>query len=422
MARVSEFEGPVAPKFGEQSLNVRDHGATGDGRGVNTSAFAQAIRQCAETGGGTIIVPRGVWLTGPIHLRSGVRLHLEAGAEVRFSREFNDYLPPVFIQRGGVRCYNYSPMLYARDCHDIAITGEGTFHGQGEAWWSWKHTQPGMDRLIALAAAGVPPEQRVFGTIEAGVRPPMLQMINCRHVLIEGVRFVDSPSWTVHPCWCDHLTVRHVSVKNPVDAPNTDGINFDACRHALMEHCNVESGGDNAICLKAGRDADAWDVGVPCEDVVIRHCRIGDAGGLAIGSEMSAGVRNARIHDCVFDGARLGVRIKSKPGRGGFIRDIDFDRLVMRRIQRSAIGISLFYQARTPTGELREPIRDVPEIERIAFRDVQCDMAERSIEFEGLATHPLKSISLSNIDIVANQPMTCRNVLNLNMHDVAVRD
>ena len=248
-----EMPGYVEPEFPDRTFPITDFGASEGGTVLNTRAIADAIAACDQAGGGRVLVPAGIWLTGPVHLQSRVNLHVAEGAELRFSQTFADYLPVVYIQRGGTRCYNYSPLIYARNCTDIAVTGTGTLNGQGQVWWPWKTKQPGMTRLFEMGAKQVPVEQRVFGTEADGVRPPFIQPIDCRNVLLEGFTLVNGPSWNIHPVTCENVTVRGVSVKTM--GPNNDGIDPDSCRNVIIEDCFLDTG-DDCICLKAGHTRD----------------------------------------------------------------------------------------------------------------------------------------------------------------------
>lgn len=403
MSVFTAFALPSAPSIpASRSVNILDHGAQPGGTALNTRALAGAIQACADAGGGRVVIPAGLWLTGPIHLRSRIDLHLEAGAELRFTQDPSSYLPVVYQQRGGIRCHNYSPFIYARDCHDIALTGSGILDGQGSSWWPWKLSQPGMASLFAANVQGTPVAERVYGTPAHGVRPPFFQTINCRDVLIEGVTFRNSPSWTVHPVWCENLTIRGVTVLNPHTAPNTDGIDPDGCRNVLVEHCLVDTG-DDGICLKSGRDRDSWDVGIPCENVVIRHCRVrAGHGGFVVGSEMSSGVRNVLVHDCEFDGTDIGIRLKTRAGRRGYIQNIQVERITLRAIGAEAILVTMRYD-----GEKLDPtitqIADVPLVRDILIRDVRCEAAGAAITLEGLPGHPIQALTLENIDITARR-------------------
>ncbi|HEY9248449.1 MAG TPA: glycoside hydrolase family 28 protein [Rariglobus sp.] len=410
-------------------VDIRDHGARPGGEFLNTRSIADAIKACADKGGGRVVVPAGVWLTGPVHFRSRIELHLEEGAELLFSTNPTDYLPVVYQQRGGVRCYNYSPFVYARDCHDIALTGKGVLNGQGQSWWPWVLNQPGMVDLFKANAGRTPVEKRIYGTPEQGVRPPFFQAIDCRDVLLEDVTFRNSPSWTVHPVWCENLTLRRVSVENPKHIQrkngrgygnNTDGIDPDGCRDVLIEDCVVNTG-DDGICLKSGRDQDAWEVGRACENVVIRRCRVlAGHGGFVIGSEMSAGVRNVLVQDCEFDGTDVGVRIKTVPGRRGVIQDIQIERVRMKNIRNQAIIVTKRYNGNSLDQPSDAPA-DMPAIRDILMRDLRCDSARIAIDLLGLPAYPLRDITLENIVIDAREAGRIEAVENLTSRNVTVR-
>jgi len=240
------FDMPLveAPSFPDRIFDVQSFGAVGDGITMNTQAFRRAIEACHDGGGGVVLIPAGTWLTGPIHLRSSVHLCLERDALVRFSGRFADYLPVVFTRWEGVECYNYSPLIYARDCENIAVTGEGAFDGQGETWWHWKKLQQAAAKTLYDAEFdGVPVEKRVYGTEEAALRPQFLQSICCRNVLVEGVTFLNGPMWTIHPVYCENVFVRNVTVQTT--GPNTDGLNPDSCCNVLVEGCSFSTEDDN---------------------------------------------------------------------------------------------------------------------------------------------------------------------------------
>ncbi|MHC4622114.1 MAG: glycoside hydrolase family 28 protein, partial [Planctomycetota bacterium] len=237
---------------------------------MNTKAFAAAVAACNEAGGGKVIVPPGTWLAGPIHLRSNVNLHLESGAEIRFSTDFEDYLPVVFTRYEGIECYNYSPPIYANDCTNIAVTGSGKLNGQGQAWWTKKQKQKEAAQKLHEMTRGVPVKDRIFGRPDAFLRPSFIQFINCRDVLLEGVTVGSGPMWTIHPVYCENVIVRKVTLHTK--GPNNDGVNPDSCKNVLIEYCNFDTS-DDAIAVKSGRDEDGWRVGRPSENIVVRHCR-----------------------------------------------------------------------------------------------------------------------------------------------------
>ena len=252
---------PEAPAFPDRFFDIRDFGAAADGLTLNTQAFRRAIETCHNAGGGIVRVPAGAWLTGPIHLRSHVNLRLEQGALVRFSTRPADYLPPVLTRWEGVECYNYSPLIYAHDCEDVAVTGAGILDGQGQAWWHWKELQQTAAKTLYDAQfQGIPVERRVYGTEEAALRPQFLQSMRCRGVLVEGVTFVNGPMWTIHPVYCENVIVRGVVVHT--EGPNTDGLNPDSCRNVLVEGCTFATG-DDCIAVNSGMNEDGWRVGRP---------------------------------------------------------------------------------------------------------------------------------------------------------------
>jgi polygalacturonase len=403
------FEMPplVAPTFGRRVFDIRKFGANAGGQTACTQAIAAAISDCAAAGGGRVLVPSGVWLTGPIHLKSNVELHVADGAELRFSQRFEDYLPPVFMQRGGVRCYGYSPLIYAFRCNALAVTGGGTLNGQGEVWWPWKDRQPGMTRLFKAGAAGVPVEQRVFASEAEGVRPPFVHMIECQNVLLEGFTLTQGPAWNIHPVCCENVTVRGVSVVS--HGPNNDGIDPDSCRNVLVEDCLLDTG-DDCICLKAGRDEDAWAVGKPCENVVIRRCQTRRGhGGVALGSEMSAGIRNVFVHDCRVEGTDRGIRIKSLPGRGGFVENVWFQDLAMDRIAGAAVHVTFRYSK--PDSQTRRQ----PLFKNIQIRRLTCAQAKRAVELQGLAENAIQDFSLEDASITAKLGVSAEYVRGLRL-------
>jgi polygalacturonase len=398
MKRDLPFELPQLPLIPDFDCDISAYGARPGGKFPVTQCIAAAIDACVSAGGGRVVIPAGLWLTGPIHLRSHVELHLEQGSELLFSTDPADYLPVVFQQRGGIRCFNYSPFIYANECHDIAITGHGVLNGQGEAWWPWKHKQPGMVDLFQANQERRPVEARVYGTPEQGVRPPFLQTINCSRVLIEGVTLRNSPAWTIHPVWCNDLTVRAVKVLNPENAYNTDGIDPDGCRQVLIEHCQVDTG-DDGICIKSGREFDGWESGRPCENVLIRYCEVRSAhGGIVIGSEMAAGVRNVFAHDCSFDGTHIGIRIKTRTGRGGYIRDVEIEHIKMRNIREDAILITMRYNGEQLDSKIKDS-RVIPVVEKIKIANIDCEPSTQPIRLIGLEGHPLRHISLSGVHL-----------------------
>lgn len=390
------------PRIPERFISVEDH-----------PSIQSALDACAALGGGTVHVPKGTWKTGPLRLSSRIRLHVDAGAVVVFSDDPRDYLPVSFTRWEGLECWNYMPLIYARDCEDIAVDGEGELLGCGEAWWTWKLTQSaGSNTLYDMAVAGTPVEERVFGTERDALRPSFIQFIGCRRSLIEGVTVKNGPQWTIHPVYCEDVIVRGVTVCT--DGPNTDGCNPDSCRNVLIERCSFRTG-DDCIAVNAGMNEDGWRVGRPCENVVIRDCMMtGGHAAIAVGSAVSGGVSNIHVRDCSIRGVMRGVRVKSMRGRGGYVTDLSFERLDIRDVTVAALDVNMFYDTTTV-----EPKSAVPtELNRVRFRDINISGAPLGVCLKGLPERPLNDILLEDIRCAADEGMTCTDVEGLAQRNV----
>jgi polygalacturonase len=402
------------PAFPDRMFDIRDSGAAGDGITVNTRAFRRAIEACYEEGGGTVLIPEGTWLTGPIHLRSNVNLHLEKGALVRFSTRFADYLPVVFTRWEGVECYNYSPLIYAQDCENVAVSGEGVLDGQGQVWWHWKKLQQAAAKTLYDAESkGVPVEKRVFGSEVAALRPQFLQTVHCRNVLIEGVTLVNGPMWTVHPVYCENVLVRDITVRS--EGPNTDGLNPDSCRNVLVEGCSFHTG-DDCIAINSGMNEDGWRVARPCENIVIRDCAMSEGhGAVAIGSGMSGGVRNVFVHDCRVTGGDQGIRLKSMRGRGGLVDNVRFEKIQMAGLRQEAIVLNMFYGSSTAASRSDVP----PAFRNIHIRDVTCESAGVAIAIRGLPEQPIQRVILEDLRLNAVEGIRCHDAEGLTLSNVS---
>ena len=400
------------PQFPARVVDIRDHGAVAGGVTKNTAAIAAAINACADAGGGRVLVPAGQWLTGPVHLRSKIELHLAEGAELIFSDRFEDYLPVVLVRIGGVELYNYSPFIYARDCTDVAITGPGRLNGNSRAWWGWSKKE--TKSFFEMAARGVPVEKRIFGTSEAAIRPSFVVFFNCRNALMEGFTIGGGPNWTIHPIYCENLIIRRVHVLT--EGPNNDGIDPDSCRNVLVEHCVFDTG-DDCLVLKSGYNEDGWRVARPTENVVMRWCSSKRGhGGLVIGSEMSGDVRNVYMHDCEFDGTDRAVRIKSRRDRGGVIEHVWAERLHVRNMQQDVVIMNMDY-----TADRNQPIATKPPVFRdIHITDVVGEGAPVAIRLTGLDDSLIENISFENMTIAATQGVKLNHVKNVTFKNVLV--
>ena len=378
------------PKFPNRKFPVTQYGGVGDGVTDCTAAFRKAIDACNDAGGGVVVVSSGTYLTGAIHLKSNVDLYVKEGAIIRFSADPKKYLPPVFARYEGTEVMNYSPLIYALDQTNIAITGEGTLDGQGTHWHSWKSSDD-PKQLVEMASRGVPVAQRVFGD-GRHLRPNFVVPIRCRNVLIEGVHIVDSPMWVMNPVYCTNVTVRNVTVNT--QGPNTDGCDPDSCADVLIKNCNF-SDGDDCIAIKSGRDRDGQKINIPSCDIIIQNCQFkAGHGGIAIGSETSGGVRDVFAENCHFDSPDLGmaIRLKTNPARGGYIEGVYVRDCAVKQAQ---IGIDLtlrYASSGAMEGDAIPVIRDV-DIRDTTFQQ----LTKQPVFIEGWSeSAPISDVSIIN--------------------------
>lgn len=407
--------------------NVRDYGAAGSGQTKDTEAIRKAIDAAASAGGGTVYFPAGQYLTGSIHLKSNITLYLDAGAVLKFSEDFDDYLPMVQSRWEGTECTNFSPPIYAYRAENIAIVGRGLIDGQGRVWWDYMRKARGQAaektkaepsrwfKLFAGNNAGSPSKGR-WEQIGNFLRPPMIQPFECRNVRIEGVSLQNPPFWTVNPVYCDNVTVTGISIKNPGDSPNTDGINPDSCRNVHISDCHI-SVGDDCITIKSGRDEDGRRVGRPCENITVTNCTMLDGhGGVVIGSEMSGGVRKVAISNCIFDGTERGIRIKTTRGRGGAIEDIRVSNIVMSNVTRTPFDLNMYYE-KVPEEPLSER---TPALRNMHFSDITVKGAPVAGFILGLPEMPVENVTFSHINIEAEKGLSCKDAKNIAFRDVQI--
>jgi polygalacturonase len=372
------------PTFPDQKFPVTNYGAVGDGITDCTTAFRNAIEACSDAGGGEVAVSGGTYLTGAIHLKSNVNLHIEKDATIRFTTNREEYLPVVLVRYEGTEIMNYSPLIYAFEQTNIAITGEGTLDGQGSAWHPWKSsTDPRLP--VEMGNRGVPLAQRIFGDGHR-LRPNFVVPFRCRNVLIEGVHIVNSPMWVMNPVYCTNVTVQNVTVDTK--GPNTDGCDPDSCTGVLIKNCDF-SDGDDCIAIKSGRDRDGQKVNIPCQDIVVENCHFkAGHGGIGIGSETSGGVQNVFGENCHFDSPDLemAIRLKTNPARGGYIENV-YVRDCVVKLAKVGIDMTLRYSS---SGAIEGSA--VPIIRDIDIRDTTFeDLTKQPIYIEGWS--PLNQIT-----------------------------
>jgi polygalacturonase len=347
----------VPPTFPNREFDITRYGARGDGTFDNSAAIRQAIAACNVAGGGRVVIPAGRFLTGPIHLESNVDLHVSRGATLAFTRDTKAYLPAVFTRFEGTELVNYSPLIYAFEKENIAVTGEGTLDGQADTtyWWPWKGSadygwtrgtpnyNASRQRLLDAAERGVPVAQRVFGDGDY-LRPSFIEPYRCRNVLIEGVTIVNSPMWEVHPVLSQNVTVRGLTINS--HGPNNDGCNPESCRDVLIDRCVFDTG-DDCIAIKSGRNADGRRINVPSENIIVRNCQMRDGhGGVTIGSEISGGCWNVFAYDCRMDSPQLdrALRFKNNAMRGGLIEHIYMRDVQVGQVADSVLSVDFTYE------------------------------------------------------------------------------
>jgi polygalacturonase len=379
------------PTFADRNFAVADYGAKGDGATDCKPAFDQAIDACHAAGGGRVTVPAGDWLVnGPIHLKSGVNLNLAEGATVRFGTDPSFYLPAVFTRYEGNELMNFSPFLYAYEQENIAITGKGTFDGQGgkSAWWLWKGTGiPDQNKLREVAEGDTPPRDRVFGDGHK-LRPNFVQPYRCQNVLIEGVTFTNSPMWILNPVLCENVTIRNVSVVS--HGPNNDGCDPESCKNVLIEGCLFDTG-DDCIAIKSGRNADGRRIGVPSENIIIRDCQMKDGhGGVVLGSEMSGGIRNVFVENCRMDSPNLdrAIRLKSNSLRGGYLENLFVRNVQVGQVADAVVRINLNYD--------KDRGEHYPTVRNIFIDGITSEKSKFPLYFAGLENQRIENVEISN--------------------------
>jgi polygalacturonase len=381
------------PQFPNRDFNIIDYGAAGDGQTDCTEAFEKAISTAHNAGGGRVIVPVGSFFTGPIHLKSNVNLHVSKDTLIKFSVDPNKYMPVVYTRFEGVECMNYSPLIYAYEQKNIAITGQGTLDGQAsdDNWWGLKASQ-GRDirEQRKQGEEGVPVEKRIYGAGKE-LRPNMVQPYRCKNILIEGVTFKNSPMWHIHPVLSENITVRNVKVIG--HGPNNDGCNPESCKNVLIKGCYFDTG-DDCIAIKSGRNNDGRRVNVPSENIVIQNCEMKDGhGGVVIGSEMTGGARNIFAEDCTMDSPNLdrALRIKTNSVRGGFVENVYMRNVEIGQVAEAVLKINFHYGE----GDIGEY---TPIVRNINMENVTSQKSRYALSIRGYERSPITDVHLKNCE------------------------
>jgi polygalacturonase len=404
----------------QQFYDVTKYGAKKDSSAKATTSIAKAIAAASKAGGGTVYFPAGKYLTGPIHLKSNITIYIDAGAELHFSDNFDDYLPMVESRYEGVDVKSFSPLFYAYKAENIAIRGRGIINGHGKKWWNfvegYKEGQPRLksqylfDSLNKNILLPDDPRQMKRGFL----RPPFIQPMYCKNIFIEGITIINSPFWTINPEFCENVTVNAVTINNPT-SPNTDGINAESCKYVHISNCHI-SVGDDCITIKSGKDIPGRIKAMPAENYTITNCTmLRGHGGVVIGSEMSGDVKKITISNCVFDGTDRGIRIKTTRGRGGVVEEIRVDNIIMKNIRQQAIVLDMQYSRTQP-----EPVSErTPKFRNIHLSNITAQTNE-AIYINGLAEMPVEDITFSDIQFDAQKGATIKEAKNIEFHNVRI--
>lgn len=442
-----EMPGVIEPVFPDYSVSITGFGAINDGQTLNSDAFSKAIADVSDHGGGRVVVPRGIWLTGPIVLKSNVNLHVQAGALVIFSKD-KDLYPLIESNWEGLKTVRCQSPISGRNLENIAITGEGVFDGSGEVWRVVKREKlTGSQWEELVRSGGVLSEDGKTWYPSIGFikgeeareelgpwwsdnledyqetrdfyRPVMVSLIGCEKVLLDGPVFQNSAAWCIHPLMCEHLTVRNIDVRNPWYSQNGDGIDIESCKNSVVHHCTFDVG-DDAICIKSGKNQEGRKRGMPTENLIVKNCVVYHGhGGVTVGSEMSGGVKNMHVSNCTFIGTDVGLRFKSNRGRGGVVEQVYISNVDMINIPTIAISFNLHYGGLSPTDllgqgngyemntEVHAVTEQTPQFKDISIKNVTCKGALQAIFLQGLPEMNIENIHLENLTMESKKGMIC---------------
>jgi polygalacturonase len=363
-------------------FNVLDNGAIRDGSAPSTASIQKTIDLCGHHGGGTVFIPAGTYVTGTIWMRSNITLHVESGAVLLGDTDIAAF--PLWTTKweGNAVASSHAPLIGGEGLTNIAVTGRGVIDGRGKMWWDAFHQGKIRD-----------------------IRPHLIRFVDCRDVLIDGLHFINSPRWTLNPVACDNVTITRVTIRNPHNSPNTDGINPDSCSNVQISNCHIDVG-DDCIAIKSGSEEDGRPNPRPCHNITISNCTmLHGHGGVVIGSEMSGGVRNVAISNCVFCGTDRGIRLKSRRGRGNAVEDLRVDNIVMDDVH-CPIVVNLFYvcgaseHSKVLDPKLQQVNAGTPQFRRLRFSNITARKVKFAAAFIlGLPEMFVEDIVLDGISI-----------------------
>jgi polygalacturonase len=434
---------PVIPNA---SVNIKDYGAVADGVTLNTKFINDAIHTCAAKGGGTVIIPAGMWLTGPVQLESNINLHLETGAMLLFTQSIDEY--PLFTRSKG-STYRRMPMISGSNLDNVAITGSGVVNGNGQywrmvkkekltsrqwkdlvasggvvsadgkMWWPSKDAMNGEQYLKDLKKQNKKPSKEDIAVTREYTRPVMVEFNNSKHLLLDGITFTNPPAWTITPIQCEDVVLRNIKIENEWWWQNADGLDISACHNVLV--CNsIINAGDDAICLKPGSPSKAYKNGFSCENIVIADCTVFHGhGGFTIGSESYGGARNVFVKNLTCVGTDVGLRFKSVKGRGGVIENIFVDGVQMKDIANEAILFDMTYDG-DATIDISNKSR-VPQFHGFDLQHIVCDGASNAMAIRGEPDVPVKGIKLHDASFITTRSFSLRYADGIDISNVTLK-
>lgn len=406
-----------SPKF-----NIIDFGAEISDIDKTSIAIENAISKANEINGGVVVIPSGIWPTKKIHFKSNVNLHLDKDAVLLFSEKPEDYLPPVKSSWEGLECMNYSPLIYAYDCENIAITGEGKIKAKLDIWKIWyARPKAHLDASVALyymAVNNVPIEQRDMTQNNANMRPQFIQFNRCKNILLQDYSMENSPFWCTHLLLCKDIIMRRVKIR--AHGHNNDGVDPEMTQNMIIEDC-IFNQGDDAISVKSGREFDAWRLNTPSKNIIMRNCIVKNGHQLmAIGSELAGGVENVFVDNCKIENDPNDLKsltfnilfIKTNERRGGFVKNIFLSNVTADKVSEAVLGIDtdVLYQWRNLTPTVKKALTP---IEDVYVTNVTVNQAKNICVIKGNKELPIKNIGLKNVKVlkVLDEKLITTNVV-----------
>jgi polygalacturonase len=394
-------------------FNIMDYGALNDGVTLCSASIQKTIDACAKQGGGKVIVPPGKYLTGSLFLKSNITFEVYPGAELIFSDDIEN-CPIIDGKWEGIERKVYASLFTGHDLDNVSIIGRGKINGQGEKWWEAYYRTKALRKKMGINERE---PNNPKGSPLKVPRPRLVNLYNCTNVLISELTFVDSPAWTIHPVYCENVIIEKISIIQPYESPNTDGINPESCRNVRIIGCFVDVG-DDCITIKSGYNEDGRRVGIPCENIVISDCTFANGrSAIGIGSEMSGGVKNVTISNCVFNGTLRGLRIKTNRDRGGTVENYNASNIVMSNVE-TAISIDMYYGTKEETVV---PVTEkTPHFKDIYISNIYAIDGVNSIEITGLPEAPVDNISIINSSFKSTNGFNVDFVKNFSINNVTV--